>query len=333
MKKLTKENGITLVTLSVGIIILCILAFTSLFSIFRDDGVLSDSRLSKIENFEKTAKEQVDLACSALLVVIAEAHAKDNSYSARENAVLIQNKVIEILNEDRINLEGTFSNGGKIAVDGEGKFDIEYIGDDYNKLLNYQEAKIVYTIALGQKSIEVVGTNRVILTNEDEKNTTNNTIKYKREITLEFIVIISVLGGVIIMLSSFLMYFNKKSKEKEKVTVSNTIKDNARNKVKNACSTVRLPKVKDEDLETFDVPFSIQEELIEKLNENKIILNGEFKIDDEIKSINHLIINIVYIGDDYKEACQDENAKITYTIGITTDGLKLLKENSTIINN
>lgn len=266
------------------------------------------------------------------MVVIAEAHTRDNSYSAKENAILIQNQLVQTLNKDKINLEGDFDNGRKTAIDGESNFDIVYKGEDYNKLCGSKNAIIVYEIEVGQRSIKVINEDRIILENEDNKNSTNN-IKNKREITPEFIVIIAVLGGVIVILSSIMMYFDKKSKEKDKLSKANTIKDNARNKVKNACSTIRLPKVKDEELETFDVPFSIQDELMKKLNENRIILNGEFKIDQDIRSVNHLIINIVYVGDDYKEACQDDEAKITYTIGITTDGLKLLKENSTIINN
>lgn len=332
MMKKTNEKGITLVTLSVTIIIIFILAIISLISALRFDGILSDSKLSKIENFEKNSREQVDLACSALRVVIAEAHARDNSYSAKENTSLIQKQLVQILNKDKINLQGDFSNGGKMAIDGDVLFDIVYKGEDYNKIYGNKNAILVYKVELGQKSIKVINEDRIILENEDNKNSTNN-LKKKRKITPEFIVIIAVLGGVIVMLSSIMMYFDKKAKEKDKLSKANTIKDNARNKVKNACSTIRLPKVKDEDLETFDVPFSIQDELMKKLNENRIILNGEFKIDQDVRSINHLIINIVYIGDDYKEACQDDEAKITYTIGITTDGLKLLKENSTIINN
>lgn len=61
MMKKTNEKGISLVTLSITIIIIFILAIVSLSSALKFDGVLSDSKLSKIENFEKTLESRLIL--------------------------------------------------------------------------------------------------------------------------------------------------------------------------------------------------------------------------------------------------------------------------------
>lgn len=141
-------------------------------------------------------------------------------------------------------------------------------------------------------------------------------------------VLIGIIAFVVIFL--FVYLYRKDRKKESKATL---IKENAREKVKLACSTIKLEEIKEDNMETLqdrEVSFSIQNRLIEELNTNNITLNGIFQIDET--GINHSVINIMYVGDDYKEACNDDSAKITYAIGLTIDGLKLLKEDSVLIN-
>ena len=153
------ENGITLIALIVTIVVLIIIAGIGVATLTADNGVLRQINTAKVEQLEANAREQMDLACSAVRLAIAEASARDNSYKANENASLIQNVLKDMLEKDSQGLEST---GWKLGTidDDEGKFVITYEGDDYKNACNDDNAVITYTITLSQKLIEVtdVGT-------------------------------------------------------------------------------------------------------------------------------------------------------------------------------
>lgn len=144
---------------------------------------------------------------------------------------------------------------------------------------------------------------------------------------------VKVIGFLIVIgVIAYMLYIRKKG---QKMTRANLIKKRARQKVENACSMITFEEMKIESLEDFkkdrEVSIAIENRLLDKLNENKIDLNGLFQIDEG--DVGRFIINIKYSGSDYCEACDDVNAKITYTIGLAPDGLKLIKEDSVVLDN
>ena len=156
------NKGITLIALIVTIIVLIIIAGISIATLTADNGILRQTNAAKVSQLEGTAREQVKLACSAVRLAVAEAQAKDNSYSAKVNSSAIQETIINLLNADKKDLTGNFSNGGTPAGDDQEEITIVYVGDDYTNATNNTSAKITYTIGLSQKTVEL----------KDEENVT-----------------------------------------------------------------------------------------------------------------------------------------------------------------
>ena len=152
MRETKSQKGITLIALIVTIIVLIIIAGISIATLTADNGVLRQVNSAKVSNIEGTAREQMDLAASAMRIAIAEAAAQDNSYRANKNVTAIQNELHEMLVNDTTALE---AEGWKKGTTGEGTFTITYEGDDYKNACNDDAAVITYTITLAQRSIEV----------------------------------------------------------------------------------------------------------------------------------------------------------------------------------
>ena len=150
----SNQNGITLIALIVTIIVLIIIAGISIATLTADNGVLRQTNLAKVQQMEANAREQVSLACAAMRVAIAEAHAKDNSYTAKGNASLIQTKLKELIVADTVGLDKDSWDTSDLNVDA-GTFNITYDGDDYKQVCNDTNASITFEITLGQKSIEI----------------------------------------------------------------------------------------------------------------------------------------------------------------------------------
>ena len=152
MRETKSQKGITLIALIVTIIVLIIIAGISIATLTADNGVLRQVNSAKVSNIEGTAREQMNLAASAMRIAIAEAAAQDNSYRANNNVAAIQNELHEMLVNDTTALE---ADGWKKGTTGEGTFTITYEGDDYKNACNDDNAVITYTITLAQRSIEV----------------------------------------------------------------------------------------------------------------------------------------------------------------------------------
>ena len=159
-------KGITLIALIVTIIVLIIIAGISIATLTRDNGILRQTNVAKEEQIEANVREQVKLAVSAMRLAIAEASANDNSYKASDHTGLIQAKLVQILNHDKSGLNGEFGFGGNdLADDAKGKkLYLSYTGDDYQNACNDANAEIVFTVILGQKTVEIT-------------NETNSTLK------------------------------------------------------------------------------------------------------------------------------------------------------------
>ena len=149
------KSGITLIALIVTIIVLIIIAGISIATLTSDNGILRQTNSAKESQIEANVREQVELACSAMRLAIAEASAQDNSYSASANAGLIQSKLIDVLNADKTSLVGEFNNGGIAARENQRKITVVYDGEDYKNACNDELAVIKHTITLGQKTIQI----------------------------------------------------------------------------------------------------------------------------------------------------------------------------------
>ena len=125
------KSGITLIALVITIIVLLIIAGISIATLTADNGILRQTNAAKVSKIEGDAREQVKLACAAMRLAVAEAHSKDNSYKANEHAKAIQDKLVEILQADKKDLTGNFSNGSDEATNGDTEITIEYVGNDY----------------------------------------------------------------------------------------------------------------------------------------------------------------------------------------------------------
>ena len=153
MKKLVKVLSQRII---ITIIVLIIIAGISIATLAGDNGVLKQTSTSKVTQIERTAMEQVELACSAVKLAIEEAAAKDSSYSAVDNSSKIQNVLLDVLNKDIAGLNGNFKHlGDNPAANGVNKIGIVYDGDDYKNATNNVDAKIAYTISLEKKTIEL----------------------------------------------------------------------------------------------------------------------------------------------------------------------------------
>ena len=163
------QKGITLIALIVTIIVLIIIAGISIATLTADNGILRQVDSAKVAQIEGTAKEEVDLAMSALRIAIAQAQANDNSYRANRHGDKIQSEMLRILNadtqlSDKSSTPTTAGNGWttasvateKSASTSAEEFTIQYTGDDYQNACNNDSAKITYTISLTQSSIDCV---------------------------------------------------------------------------------------------------------------------------------------------------------------------------------
>ena len=160
---LRDKRGITLIALIVTIIVLIIIAGISIATLTADNGILRQTNAAKVTQIEGTAREQVKLACSAVRLAVADAQAKDNSYSAKANSSAIQKTLINVLEADKKDLTGSFSNGGTAAGDDQEEIIIVYEGEDYTNATNNTAAKITYTIGLSQKTVALIDEENVTL--------------------------------------------------------------------------------------------------------------------------------------------------------------------------
>ena len=163
------QKGITLIALIVTIIVLIIIAGISIATLTADNGILRQTDSAKIASIEGTAREEVDLACAAMRLAIAEAQAKNNNYNAKLNANKIQTALLAELNADK-SLKGTWAADGSTVTDGSEvtSFDIKYTGEDYSNACNNPKADINVTINLAQGAIY-----RFTFTGEDTQSTVN----------------------------------------------------------------------------------------------------------------------------------------------------------------
>ena len=165
----SSQNGITLIALIVTIIVLIIIAGISIATLTADNGVLRQTNLAKVQQMEANAREQVSLACAAMRVAIAEAHAQDNSYTAKGNASLIQTKLKELIVADTVGLDKDSWDTSDLNTDA-GTFNITYDGDDYKQVCNDTNASITFEITLGQKSIEITDESNSTLKDQNGNN-------------------------------------------------------------------------------------------------------------------------------------------------------------------
>ena len=170
-KNFTKSNqkGITLIALIVTIIVLIIIAGISIATLTADNGVLRQTNLAKVQQMEANAREQVSLACAAMRVAIAEAHAQDNSYSAKGNISSITNKLLDVIKKDTVQLE-QLSWSAEVINSDNGTLQVKYAGGDYKQVCNNNDAEIIFEITLGQKSIEITDETNSTLKDQNGNN-------------------------------------------------------------------------------------------------------------------------------------------------------------------
>ena len=79
----------------------------------------------------------------------------------------------------------------------------------------------------------------------------------------------------------------------------------------------------------------IQAKLVEILNGDKEGLNGafDFGVKDLADNASGAVITTGYTGDDYQNACNDENAKINYIIKLGQKTIELKSEKNTLLKN
>lgn len=82
-KKL-KENGVTLVTLAITIIVLLILAGVSINGIFRDSGIINNAKKAK-ENTEISSEKE--LIGQASIIAIAESETEEITVKDMQKAI------------------------------------------------------------------------------------------------------------------------------------------------------------------------------------------------------------------------------------------------------
>ena len=162
------QKGITLIALIVTIIVLIIIAGISIATLTADNGILKQVDSAKVANIEGTVKEEVDLACAAFRLAIAQEQAENRSYKASEKSKTIQGSLVTKLNEESTLKGATFATStttddGKTAApelkDGTAasEFYITFTSQDYQNSCNSADAKIIIKIALGQSQIGRTG--------------------------------------------------------------------------------------------------------------------------------------------------------------------------------
>ena len=165
------QSGITLIALIVTIIVLIIIAGISIATLTADNGILRQVNSAKVVQIEGTAREQVKLATAAMRLAIAEASAKDNSYSAVQHANAIQTELLATIQADSTSLDGnkeSWTSSG--ANNGDTEFTITYAGQDYKNACNDDNAEIVYTIGLSQRTIEITNETNTTLKDQNGNN-------------------------------------------------------------------------------------------------------------------------------------------------------------------
>lgn len=146
------QKGITLVSLVITIIVLVMLAGVAIVALMGDNSVLRQANSARVTNLESTVNEEVKLACAALRIAVAEAQAKNNSYSVIDNEAEISATLKRVLNDDT-NLSGAYEVS---AADANHKIVITYKGNDYSQATNDNEAAITFEVQLAQSTIELV---------------------------------------------------------------------------------------------------------------------------------------------------------------------------------
>lgn len=146
-------------------------------------GALEGAVIASIEN---TVKEEITLACGSIRLAIAEAIAKDNTYSAKENSKKIQEAILKTLKESELSeADGWVIE--KPVNDGDETFEIVYQGEDYKKACKSSEANIKYTIKVGTSSIQLISEEKNHGKNDNygEDNTTKHvfTVEIKKQPT------------------------------------------------------------------------------------------------------------------------------------------------------
>ena len=157
-KNFRKDNkGVTILALAVTVGVMFILAVMVSSTLKEDNGALKQVNVAKIEVLESTAREQVNNGVSALRFEIASLIASNRNYKANEHAGEIQDKLIQVLNNEIASLNGAFDYGDGKITGAANEFTVGYTGQDYQGACKNDSAKIVYTISLTDRGISVSG--------------------------------------------------------------------------------------------------------------------------------------------------------------------------------
>ena len=162
------QKGITLIALIVTIIVLIIIAGISIATLTADNGILRQTDSAKISTIEGTVREEVDLACAAVRLAIAEAQAKNNNYNATHHAKTIQDTLVAELGRDSALAGDTYAtstkdlNGATVTdptdtTAGVNTFYISFTSAEYQNACNDANAIIIVKIDLAQSSIARTG--------------------------------------------------------------------------------------------------------------------------------------------------------------------------------
>lgn len=149
------QKGVTLIALIVTIIVLIIIAGISIASLTGNNGILRQVDTARVATMEGEAKEQVDLACNAFRIAMAQEQAIDSKYDAKNKAGTLQNALKDALNNDPGTLEKSWKIGTAVA-DGDTdvtSFTVVYDGNDYKNVCENDDAKMTFTITVGTTSL------------------------------------------------------------------------------------------------------------------------------------------------------------------------------------
>ena len=148
------QKGITLIALVITIIVLLILAGITIAMLTGENGLLNKANAAKAKDIEASIDEKVRLAAAALKLEIAKEAATDPSYDAREHTATLLSVFTTDLTEDGWSkIEATPDTDTDDSA--TGSFTLEYTGSDYTNARNKTNAKISYTITLGQQTVTV----------------------------------------------------------------------------------------------------------------------------------------------------------------------------------
>ena len=150
------NKGITLIALVITIIVLLILAGITIAMLTGDNGLLTKANDAKAKDIEASVDEKVRLAAAALRLEIAKETATDPHYDARKHTGTLKTTLtndLPLTTGSGWNVEATPAANDDEAT--SGSFLIEYTGSDYTNARNKTNAKISYTITLGQQTVSV----------------------------------------------------------------------------------------------------------------------------------------------------------------------------------